>query len=284
MYTMTMISLFKSRTWRILCIVASVVIFFSDAITPAGYVHSTLYIALLLMAAATRDNGFITLMTVLSVILTIFGATLGVHIQPVPIIVANRMTAILEQVLFACLFVIVNRQLHTIIETKRDLRVSQALLDAQRSQENSELLQSERAQALLEGSRHNFQQFANCIPQILWTAEPDGEVDFVNMAMVEYTGRRPEQLYPGNALFNSVHPADLPVCEETRLKSLRNGSSYTLELRLRHHDGAYRWHLAGAHPLRDENGHIYKWCGSAVDIHDIKTANAQPLPLAKTAT
>ena len=106
---------------------------------------------------------------------------------------------------------------------------------------------------------------------MVWTAEPDGATDYFNARTTEYTGLTPEQLR-GWDWRSTIHPDDLPRCLELWTRSIATGEPYEIEHRLRRADGAYRWHLARALPLRDESGRITKWFGSCIDIDDQKRA------------
>ncbi len=127
--------------------------------------------------------------------------------------------------------------------------------------------------AILEVSRENashFRTMAETIPQIIWTTPPDGNTDYVNQRWHDYTGLDWEQsldLRWGTAL----HPEDLPSCQKLWTRSVESGETFEMEYRLRRAvDKTYRWHLARAVPIRDSQGSIVKWFGTATDIDDQK--------------
>lgn len=108
------------------------------------------------------------------------------------------------------------------------------------------------------------------IPQQVWTAKPDGELDFVNGRILEYFGRTHEEM-TGNEWLEVVHPDDRPQIIEQWTHSVKTGEPYEVEFRLRHGaDGTYRWNLGRALPVRDKQGHIIKWFGTNTDITDHK--------------
>jgi PAS domain S-box-containing protein len=92
-------------------------------------------------------------------------------------------------------------------------------------------------------------------------------VDYVNQRSSNYHGTTP---YRGVVWQQFVHPDDLPHCAERWSACLRTGETYEVEFRLRDSDGHYRWHLARALPVRDDDGKITRWFGTNTDIHERK--------------
>ena len=70
-----------------------------------------------------------------------------------------------------------------------------------------------------------------------------------------------------------LHPDDLQNCVDRWTHAFSTGDPYETEYRFkRAADGAYRWHLGRALPVRDADGAIVKWFGTCTDIHDQKEA------------
>ncbi len=111
---------------------------------------------------------------------------------------------------------------------------------------------------------------AESIPQLVWTAAPGGKSDYFNRRFLEYVGEGVDLLQ--GALPRVVHPDDRARVEACWTKSLASGEAYEIEMRLRRHDGAYRWFLTRALPLRDDGGRILKWFGTCTDIQEQKLA------------
>ncbi len=109
------------------------------------------------------------------------------------------------------------------------------------------------------------------VPGLLWTARPDGAVDFINQRWLEYTGMTLEQGL-GWGWESAYHSDDREQILSTWRAALAEGKPYEAEGRLRSFDGEYRWFLRRACPLFDRSGHILGWYGSATDIHDRKQA------------
>ena len=127
--------------------------------------------------------------------------------------------------------------------------------------------------AILE-SESRLRQLADAMPQIVYTCGPDGMVDYGNQRWVEYVGVPMEQSI-GSKWMEAVHPDDLESTKRRMRKSGETGRPFETEYRLRRKDGQYRWYLARAIPIRNAQGWIVKWIGTATDIHDRKEAEAE---------
>jgi diguanylate cyclase (GGDEF)-like protein/PAS domain S-box-containing protein len=114
-----------------------------------------------------------------------------------------------------------------------------------------------------------FHTMAEAVPEIIWTADPDGLDDYFNQRTFDYTGMTYEQL-KGSGWGAIVHPDDLEHCVSKWKDALRTEVPYDVEYRLRRKDGAFRWFVTRANPIRDESGKIVKWFGSTTDIEDQK--------------
>jgi len=124
-------------------------------------------------------------------------------------------------------------------------------------------------------------RLADSLPNQVWTAAPDGTLDYVNARVLEYFGRSFDEMI-GRGWQNVIHPADLARVLESWEHSLRTGDSYEAEFRLRRADGQYHWHISRAMPEHDEDGRIVKWFGSNTDIEDLRAAEeARDRALAK---
>ncbi len=117
-----------------------------------------------------------------------------------------------------------------------------------------------------------FRQIAEALPQLVWTASPDGAVEWCNWRWYEFTGVSEAQGL-GWAWAGVVHPDDLPEAQERWSHCLATGATYDITYRIRRFDGSWRWFLGRAEPIRDESGTITRWFGTCTDIHDRKTAS-----------
>lgn len=109
-------------------------------------------------------------------------------------------------------------------------------------------------------------------PAQLWTARPDGGLDYVNPEVARYAGM-PAELLLGSGWGQMVHPLDLSRAVEQWRHCLSTGDTYAVEMRLQcGADSIYRWHLTNAVPVRDAAGEIVRWVGTNVNIDEQKRA------------
>jgi PAS domain S-box-containing protein len=111
----------------------------------------------------------------------------------------------------------------------------------------------------------------NTVPGLLWTARPDGWVDFLNQRWLDYTGLTLEQGL-GWAWQPGYHPDDLGNVLSKWRAAVAERKPLEVEARLRRFDGEYRWYLKRAFPLFDNAGRVLGWYGGNIDIHDLKQA------------
>lgn len=126
-----------------------------------------------------------------------------------------------------------------------------------------------RAARALSDVEQRFHILADTMPQMVWSALPDGYNDYFNARWYEFSGL-PEGSADGEGWEAIIHPDDLAETWTRWRHSLETGELYETEYRLRHHSGEYRWALGRAQPIRDEDGHITRWFGTCTDIHEQK--------------
>ena len=127
-----------------------------------------------------------------------------------------------------------------------------------------------QAEALAAESVARFRRLADALPEKIFTATPDGETDYLNQQWSIYTGLPlHEVLRLGWRQF--VHPDDL---EEKVNRWNQHSKPELLRIRtsLSGADGAYRWHLSRAQPMRRSDGTVSMWVGSNTDVDDLKRA------------
>jgi PAS domain S-box-containing protein len=135
---------------------------------------------------------------------------------------------------------------------------------------------SDRKQAedALRASERKLRRVIDTIPTLAWCNLPDGPNEFLNKGWHEYTGLTPEKSN-GWGWQSAVHPEDLPSLMQKWQEMLVSGQPGEIEARLHRYDGVYRWFLIRAQPLRDEDGEVVRWYGTATDIDDRKRAEEQ---------
>ncbi len=111
-------------------------------------------------------------------------------------------------------------------------------------------------------------QLADTMPHIVWTAEPDGTVDYFNGRWYEYTGMTPEASLAHLGWRSAVHPDDLKQFFQVRDPAVGEGQFFQADVRLRDRQGTYRWHMVRSVPVWDESGRVVRRFGTATDIDD----------------
>ena len=111
----------------------------------------------------------------------------------------------------------------------------------------------------------------DAIPGLVCIMSPTGEVEHPNRQVVEYFGKKPDEL-KNWAFTDVVHPDDLPQAIADFTNSVATGNPYDIEHRCRRADGRYRWFHVRALPLRNTNGLITGWFVLLIDIDDRKRA------------
>ncbi|MCE5185684.1 MAG: PAS domain-containing sensor histidine kinase [Planctomycetaceae bacterium] len=134
-----------------------------------------------------------------------------------------------------------------------------------------DITERKRMEEALRQSESSFRDLANSMPQIVWTSHPDGHVDYFNSTWFELTHVEA----PAAGIINwlpAVHPDDAERVKNLRIESLASGRPFYAEVRLITRSGEARWHVARAVPVKDEQGRVIRWYGTATDIHELKQA------------
>lgn len=126
----------------------------------------------------------------------------------------------------------------------------------------------------LRESEAKFRSLADAMPQVAWTARPDGSVDYYNHRWYEICGAK-EGEATGDSWVSFLHPDDRQLCMDSWCRSVLSGEPLQIEYRFwvlaaRQH----RWYLGRAVPVRGPSGEVEKWYGTCTDIHDQKCAEA----------
>src|ERR1700674_4445731 len=121
--------------------------------------------------------------------------------------------------------------------------------------------------ATLQQSEDRLRLVIDTIQAYVWSARPDGSVDFINQRLLEFLGRSMEDIL-GWGWGSLVHPDDLTRFVGEWQAAVATGEPMESEARLRRMDGDYRWLLIRNVPLRDKLGNIVSWYGTAIDIEE----------------
>jgi PAS domain S-box-containing protein len=132
----------------------------------------------------------------------------------------------------------------------------------------------EASKQALKESEDELRLITEVIPQQIWTALPNGELDYINQRWEQFTGINLQQIQQ-RGWEAIVYAEDLDRVRQTWAKAVESGEKYDVEARLRQSDGTYRWFLGRARPLHNERGEIIKWYGTNTDITPIKELEAK---------
>ena len=121
----------------------------------------------------------------------------------------------------------------------------------------------------MTGMENDLSLVVDSLPGLVWTALPDGHVNFLNQRWCEYTGLSVAEAR-GEGWQNAIHPEDLPELLNRWRSILTSNALGEMEARLRRSDGEYRWFLFRTRPLTDASGQVTKWCGLNIDIEETR--------------
>ena len=125
------------------------------------------------------------------------------------------------------------------------------------------------AREAARGGEAQLRLMADAMPQIVWVTRPDGYHDYYNRRWYEYLGLDFERT-KGDGWADPLHPDDRERARAAGRTALATGEDYEIEYRFRRHDGAYRWFLGRAAPVRDADGKVVRWYGTCTDIDEQK--------------
>jgi PAS domain S-box-containing protein len=119
------------------------------------------------------------------------------------------------------------------------------------------------------GGQDMHSRIVDALPGLVWTALPDGQIDFINQRWREYTGLSYEEACK-SGWQAAIYPDDLPGLLERWRSMLACGEPSEVEIRLRRFDGEYRWFHVCGFPMRNKDGRIVRWCVLQTDVDDQK--------------
>ncbi|MEX2332774.1 MAG: PAS domain-containing protein, partial [Pseudohongiella sp.] len=243
-------------------VLSALLILILDSTTPLGFAHGDLYLLSVILAALSGSRRFLIGITLTSVLLTVLGTVISPPGLEFRYWGSNRAISIAGIIIIAGLCDYIMQRFQHLQRESRHLESEHQALQQLTPSPDNPLAPFQYPQ--------QFQLFADAIPQIIWTADPDGNIDYFNLALSRYTGKPRDVLATGKQWPSVIHPDDLIQLRINWAQAVENKITYELECRLRRHDGSWRWHLLQGAPVRDDDGSVIKWCGSAVDIHDIR--------------
>jgi PAS domain S-box-containing protein len=117
-------------------------------------------------------------------------------------------------------------------------------------------------------SEADYRTLANALPQIIWTCDVEGRLEWVNDRWTELTGLTREESLNNKTAITAVHPDDRDEVHQRFLHALATSSAADLEYRIRTRAGDYRRHVGRVAPARDAEGTITRWVAAVFDMHD----------------
>jgi formate hydrogenlyase transcriptional activator len=127
---------------------------------------------------------------------------------------------------------------------------------------------------MIRNREQDLRKIIDKIPAFVFSALPNGSIDFLSQSIFDYTGLSPREVL-GWDWTTFVHPEDREQAVEKWRESLATGEPRENEHRIRLANGEYRWFLARNAALRDDKGNIVKWYGVLVDIENQKRTEAR---------
>src|SRR5438105_6442713 len=126
-------------------------------------------------------------------------------------------------------------------------------------------IERSRAEQALRESEHRWRSLTEALPQLVWTATPDGACDYFSTQWTQHTGV-PEARLLGWQWLEVLHADDREPTRKLWTDSVAERGPYDVEYRVRRSDGVYRWFKTRGVPIRDSAGKIVKWFGTCTDI------------------
>ena len=121
----------------------------------------------------------------------------------------------------------------------------------------------------LRKGEERWRRLVEALPQLVWSATPDGACDYFSAQWTQYTGVAESELL-GWRWMDVLHPDDRHSTRQVWTDSVAERHAYDVEYRVRRRDGVYRWFKTRGVPIRDSKGGIVNWFGSCTDITDAK--------------
>lgn len=141
--------------------------------------------------------------------------------------------------------------------------------------EREKLLKEKAARREAEIQSDYYKLIAEAIPQMVWTATPDGVVDYFNSRWYDYTPLSEAMKKEQSDWTKIVHPDDVIPSQKAWQKAIKTGELFTVEYRFKtKSQTSYEWFLGIALPIRNRKNHIVKWFGTCTNIHRQKQAEA----------
>lgn len=134
-----------------------------------------------------------------------------------------------------------------------------------------DITQRKLQEEALASNEKRFRALADSMPQIVFVSNQFGKIVYLNQQWSDYTGLQDRDLFRLQ-LEKFIHEDDYKIVLASWKMSIKRGTKFSIECRLRNSQGDYRWHLVRSVPITDHNGTIENWFGTSTDIHDLRSA------------
>src|SRR6266849_3447187 len=139
---------------------------------------------------------------------------------------------------------------------------------------NLDMTRQKQAEQALRESEQRWRILTETLPQLVWSATPDGTCDYFSAQWTEHTGLEEADLL-GWRWLETLHPDDREPTRRFWLASVAGHHSYDIEYRVRRKGGEYRWFKTRGVPIRDTGGNIVKWFGTCTDITELRQSEGR---------
>lgn len=129
-------------------------------------------------------------------------------------------------------------------------------------------------QNVLMKSEKKFRLLADSMPQLIWTSDTLGNLNYFNETIYNYSGLSKEEIEK-NGWLQIVHPDDREENVKLWMESVKTGHDFLFIHRFKRYDGEYRWQLSRAIAQMDETGKVQMWVGTSTDIEEQKNFTNQ---------
>jgi two-component system, sensor histidine kinase and response regulator len=138
---------------------------------------------------------------------------------------------------------------------------------------NLDVTRQKWTEEALRESEQRWRSLTEALPQLVWSATPDGACDYLSRQWTQHTGL-PERDLLGWRWLAVLHPDDREPTQRLWTDSVAGRGPYDVEYRVRRSDGIYRWFKTRGTPIRDRAGQVVKWFGTCTDISDLRQTEA----------
>lgn len=243
---------------KIITVASVILVFVTDAHTPLGFAHGMLYLPVLILTVFLDSRRWLIGVGMVSAVLVLAGVYTSGSAEVRPeVFWTNRLFSL-------ALVIIISLLLARQYDVLKSRHLTIERLDAAR-------VESEHSARY----RHRlFSELTDALPVIIWMADDQGRVDFVNRALAEYTGVSVETMNLPLGWLDLMHPDDRKSTITVWENAVRTHQPYTTEFRICRHDGHYGHFLVSAQPVvHPEDGS--RWYGTATDMDDYRQLQEQ---------